>query len=243
MTLFWTAPGRLALAETVAVDTQDAAKEARALIDAPVGHDVEPPAVNAETVSRLSMRLLPVGCQKSAWRVSCSDGLGPAVGHDVRVPPTALPHLRPALRWPVLPRPVIGLQGRGVARAAARDRRASPHLHPRPRLAWADPCGPRRADPAPAGEAAGTGWSPPARPAVASPSGHPEVDLPEPDRGLTSRPPVPPRAFLRFPVCPPGSPPSPAFLRFPVVRRSPVRPLRPLPRFRFPSVSLRVPFP
>ena len=54
----------------------------------------------------------------------------------------------------------------------------------------------------------------------------------------------PPRAFLRFPVCPPGSPPSPAFLRFPVVRRSPVRPLRPLPGFRFPlSVSLRVPFP
>jgi hypothetical protein len=44
----------------------------------------------------------------------------------------------------------------------------------------------------------------------------------------------PPRAFLRFPVCPPGSPPSPAFLWFPVVRRSPVRPLRPLPRFRFP---------
>jgi hypothetical protein len=44
----------------------------------------------------------------------------------------------------------------------------------------------------------------------------------------------PPRAFLRFPVCPPGSPPSPAFLWFPFVRRSPVRPLRPLPRFRFP---------
>jgi len=44
----------------------------------------------------------------------------------------------------------------------------------------------------------------------------------------------PPRAFLRFPVCPPGSPPSPAFLWFPIVRRSPVRPLRPLPGFRFP---------
>ena len=52
--------------------------------------------------------------------------------------------------------------------------------------------------------------------------------------GLTSRPPVPPRAFLRFPVCPPDSPPSPAFLWFPVVRRSPVCPLRPLPGFRFP---------
>src|SRR6476661_3124568 len=55
----WTAPGRLALADTAAVDMQDAAKEARALIDAPVGPDVELPAVNAETVSRLSIRLLP----------------------------------------------------------------------------------------------------------------------------------------------------------------------------------------
>jgi DNA-binding SARP family transcriptional activator len=55
----WTAPGRLALADTVAVDMQDVAKEARALIDAPVGHDVDSPAVNAETVLRLSMRLLP----------------------------------------------------------------------------------------------------------------------------------------------------------------------------------------
>jgi hypothetical protein len=52
--------------------------------------------------------------------------------------------------------------------------------------------------------------------------------------GLTSWPPVPPRAFLRFPVCPPGSSPSPAFPWFPVVRRSPVRLLRPLPGFRFP---------
>ena len=55
----WTAPGRLALADTVAVDMHDAAKEARALIDAPAGHDTELPAVNAETVTRLSMRLLP----------------------------------------------------------------------------------------------------------------------------------------------------------------------------------------
>ena len=57
--VIWTAPGRLALADTVAVDMQDVAKEARALIDAPVGHDVELPPVNAETVKRLSMRLLP----------------------------------------------------------------------------------------------------------------------------------------------------------------------------------------
>jgi DNA-binding SARP family transcriptional activator len=55
----WTAPGRLALAETVAVDMQDAVKEARALIDTPVGHGIDPPGVDAETVSRLSIRLLP----------------------------------------------------------------------------------------------------------------------------------------------------------------------------------------
>lgn len=55
----WTAPGRLALADTVAVDMQGVAKQARVLIDAPVGQDVELPAVNAETVSRLSTRLLP----------------------------------------------------------------------------------------------------------------------------------------------------------------------------------------
>jgi hypothetical protein len=50
------------------------------------------------------------------------------------------------------------------------------------------------------------------------------------------------RAFLRFPVCPPGSSPSSAFLWFPFVRRSPVRSLRPLPGSGSPSVSLRVPF-
>lgn len=55
----WTEPGRLALANTVSVDARDVAKEARALISAPVNHDTEVPAVNAGTVSRLSMRLLP----------------------------------------------------------------------------------------------------------------------------------------------------------------------------------------
>ena len=45
----------------------------------------------------------------------------------IRVSPTVLPHLRPALRLACPARPVIGLQGRGAARAAARDRRAAPH--------------------------------------------------------------------------------------------------------------------
>jgi hypothetical protein len=53
----------------------------------------------------------------------------------------------------------------------------------------------------------------------------------------------PRRAFLRFPVCPPGSSPSSAVLWFPFVRRSPVRSLRPLPGSGSPSVSLQVPFP
>ena len=61
--------------------------------------------------------------------------------------------------------------------------------------------------------------------------------------GLTSRPPVPLRAFLRFPVCPPGSSPSSAFLWFPFVRRSPVCSFGRCPGSGSPSVSLRVPFP
>ena len=55
----WTEPGRLTLTNTVSVDMQDVAEQARALITVPVGHDAELPAVNAETVSRLSIRLLP----------------------------------------------------------------------------------------------------------------------------------------------------------------------------------------
>ena len=62
--------------------------------------------------------------------------------------------------------------------------------------------------------------------------------------GLTARPPVPLRAFLRFPVCPPGSPPSPAVpgfpssgvLRFGPFGRCPVPVLRRFPS-RFPSLS------
>ena len=62
--------------------------------------------------------------------------------------------------------------------------------------------------------------------------------------GLTARPPVPLRAFLRFPVCPPGSPPSPAVpgfpssgvLRFGPFGRCPVPVLRRFPS-GFPSLS------
>ena len=53
----------------------------------------------------------------------------------------------------------------------------------------------------------------------------------------------PPRAFLRFPGCPPGSSPSSAFLWFPFVRRSPVRSLRPLPGSGSPRFPSGFPFP
>ena len=100
----------------------------------------------------------------------------------IRVPPPALPHLRPALRLAGPARPVIGLQGRGAARAAARGRRAAPHQSAAP-AGLGRPRGPRRADPAPAGKAADApAGHPRHRPAVAPPPGHPEVDLPEPDR-------------------------------------------------------------
>src|SRR5271157_1047963 len=73
----------------------------------------------------------------------------------VRVPALALPHVRPALRLAGPARPVIGLQGRGAARAAARDRRAAPRQSPAP-ARLGRPGGPHRADPAPAGNAADT---------------------------------------------------------------------------------------
>jgi hypothetical protein len=56
--------------------------------------------------------------------------------------------------------------------------------------------------------------------------------------GLTSRPPVSPCGLSSgFPFARRVPPLSPAFLWFPVVRRSPVRLLRPLPGFRFPFGS------
>jgi len=97
-----------------------------------------------------------------------------------RVFAPALPHLRPGLRLDSSPRPVIGLQERRAARAAARGRRAAPRQPPAP-ARLGRPSGPRRAHPAPAGEAAdapaGHPWH---RPAVAPSPDRPQVDLPEP---------------------------------------------------------------
>src|SRR6266516_2174270 len=98
-----------------------------------------------------------------------------------RVPPPALPDLRPALRLAGPPQSLNGVQGRRTARAAARGRRAAPHQAPAP-AGLGRPRGPRRADPAPATASAD---APPGharhRPAVAPPPGHQEMDLSAPD--------------------------------------------------------------
>ena len=77
-------------------------------------------------------------------------------------------------------RPVIGLQGRRTARAAARGRRPAPRQSPAP-ARLGRPRGPRRAHRAPAGKAAGApAGHPRHRPALAPPPDHPQADLPEP---------------------------------------------------------------
>src|SRR5258708_11186290 len=62
----------------------------------------------------------------------------------IRVPAPALSHLRPGLRLAGSARPVIGLQERRPARAAARGRRAAPRQSPAP-ARLGRPRGPRRA--------------------------------------------------------------------------------------------------
>src|SRR6266851_3583326 len=100
----------------------------------------------------------PVGCQKSAWPVSCSDGSGSGQGQPWgrmidRVPPSALSHLRAAVRLAGSARSFDGVQGRGAARAAARGGRAAPDQSPGP-ARLGRPGGDGRADPAPTGKAA-----------------------------------------------------------------------------------------
>jgi len=68
-----------------------------------------------------------VGCQKSACPVSCGNDQCQLSGiMIIRVLAPALLHLRPGLRLAGPARPVIGIQGRRAARAAARGRRAAP---------------------------------------------------------------------------------------------------------------------
>jgi hypothetical protein len=98
----------------------------------------------------------------------------------IRVLAPALPHLRTGLRLAGPARPVIGLQERRAARAAARGRRAAPHQSHAP-AQLGRPRSPRRADPAPASKAADApAGHPRHRPALAPPPRHPQVDLPAP---------------------------------------------------------------
>ena len=76
-----------------------------------------------------------------------------------RVPPPALSHLHPGLRLADLVQPVVGLQGRRAADAAARGRRAAPYSSAAP-AGLGRPRGPRRADPGSCRPSCGcTGWS------------------------------------------------------------------------------------
>jgi hypothetical protein len=122
-----------------------------------------------------------VGCQKSAWPVSCSDDQGQPWGiMIIRVLAPALPHLRAAQRLAGPARPVIGIQGRRAARAAARGRGAAPDPSAAP-AGLGRPGGPRRADPALAPEAADAPAGHPGHhPALAPPPRRPQVDLPAP---------------------------------------------------------------
>ena len=105
----------------------------------------------------------------------------------IHVPPPALSHLRPALRLAGPAQPVIGLQGRRAARAAARGRRAAPDPSAAP-AGLGRPGGDGRADPAPAGKAASApAGHPRHRPALAPPPGHPQVDPPAPDGTAASQ--------------------------------------------------------
>jgi hypothetical protein len=99
-----------------------------------------------------------------------------------RVPPSALSDLHPAVRLAGPARPLDRLQERGAAGAPARGRRAAPHQSAAPPGLGRPRCA-RRAHPAPAARAADAPAGHPGyRPAVAPPPGHPEMDLPEPDR-------------------------------------------------------------
>ena len=98
----------------------------------------------------------------------------------IRVHAPALCHLRPALRLADPARPVIGIQGRRAARAAARGGCAASDQSAAP-AGPGRPGGPRRADPAAAARAADAPIDHPRyRPALAPPPDHPPLDLPAP---------------------------------------------------------------
>jgi len=104
--------------------------------------------------SRRAPARLACGVSKVCLACELRRCSGSAVRHQmVRVPAPAISHLRPGLRLACPARPVIGLQGRRAARAAARGRSAAPRQPAAP-AGLGRPRSRRRADPAPAASAA-----------------------------------------------------------------------------------------
>src|ERR1017187_3314996 len=135
---------------------------------------VEPPYSRLRTRRRLPHRTPCWVSKFGPVPVNWDDRQCTAVRHDVsRVPPPALPDLRPALRLAGPARPLVSVQERGTAGTAARGRPAAPHqAQTPPRLGRPSRHG--RADPVPAREAASTPPGHPGnRPSVAPPPGHP----------------------------------------------------------------------
>ena len=98
-----------------------------------------------------------------------------------RVYSSDLSDLRPGLRLAFPARPLVGVHERGVARAAARGRRAAPRQSAAP-AGLGRPRHPRRADPAPARMAAGAqAGHARHRPSLAPPPGYQEMDVSEPN--------------------------------------------------------------
>jgi hypothetical protein len=116
-----------------------------------------------------------VGCQNSAWPVSCSVGPGPVVGnHDQPFPPPALPHLRQALRLAGPARPLGGAQTPSCSCCGTRWLYcAAPSPGP---ARLGRPRDPRDRDLCRSNT-----------PSVAPPPGRQEVDLPEPDGPAASQ--------------------------------------------------------
>ena len=91
----------------------------------------------------LDVMTLP-GSKNRLIPVTCDDGRTLAGMMITRVPPPALPDLRPALQLAHPARPLTGVQERGIAGVAARGRWAAPHQAPaEPGLGLTGQCWPR----------------------------------------------------------------------------------------------------
>src|SRR5712691_10718210 len=101
----------------------------------------------APAASACGMPEVCVPCELRRWPRSAVQGI-----MIIRVLAPALSPLRPALRLAGPARPVVGLHGHGVARAAARGLCAAPYTAAAP-ARLGRPGGPHRPDPASVGKA------------------------------------------------------------------------------------------